>query len=189
MKHLTIVRTVVSVALFFTLQLALSSCTGNEEKKCCEGYTGKLTNDLAKDLVNKCHFLPKDSIETWTKKYDAYKKELGDGKDSLAVAMDKMAAVFLRGGSISFNNCIVKKILCNENSIGLRVLYGIDGNGRMHIILVGIQPDYSNLYVSGQDECCKQANAKSAAAKSADEAPDEAAGSTGLGGAEYGQMP
>jgi hypothetical protein len=182
MKQIAIL---IIAVLFFVVPLALSSCNTETEKKYCEGYTGTITNEQAKQLAEKCHFLSKDSIEVWTKKYDEYKKSLNFSKDSMAsmLGLDKTAADFLKGSSVSFNNCIVKKILCNEKSIGLRVLYGIDGAGRIHLILVGIQPDYSNLYVANSG-CC---GTKSAVAKSA--AGDEESGDGALGGAEYGQLP
>jgi hypothetical protein len=95
--------------------------------------------------------------------------------------MDKVSAGFLRRGSVSFNSCIIRKIISNENSIGLRVLYGIGADGRIHIILVGINADYSNLYVDG-DECCPKPLNKTIGAQ-ADGV------NSGKGGAEFGQMP
>jgi|JI8StandDraft_1071087.scaffolds.fasta_scaffold121329_1 hypothetical protein len=180
----------------FTSLVLLSSCD-NDNAKCCEGYTGKITNPMADSLVKRCHFLPQDSIEIWVGRYNAYQKELRtklenrtDTKDSanakaadMKAAMDNMSARFLMGGSVSYNNCIIKKILCDKNSIGLRVLYGIGSDNRIHIILVGIQPDYSNLYVAGED-CCDKALNKTLGAG----AGDGLAGGT-KGGAEFGQMP
>jgi hypothetical protein len=168
------------ICIAFTSLMLLSSCN-NDDSKCCEGYTGEVTNEQSRALVNKCHFLSKDSIELWTKKYEEYKMKLGTDKDSVAAVMDKMSAGFLRSGSVSFNSCIIRKIISNENSIGLRVLYGIGADGRIHIILVGINADYSNLYVDG-DECCPKPLNKTIGA--------QADGTnSGKGGAEYGQMP
>jgi hypothetical protein len=186
------------IAIAFTTSLILNSCKEDESGKTCEGYTGKLTDPRADSLVNRCHFLSKDSIEVWVARYDAYKKQLerksdytnqtGNTKDTVTAqgdqanpGLDAMAAGFLKRGSISYNSCIIKKILCDKNSIGLRVLYGIGGDNRIHIILVGIQPDYSNLYVDGEDCCSKSLN-KSLA--------NGISGINGApGGAEYGQMP
>lgn len=165
-----------------TLLLVFGSCTNDADKKCCEGYTGKVTNEQSLKLINKCHFLSKDSIELWTKKYEEYKMKLGTDKDSITPLMDKVSARFLKSGSVSYNSCIIKKILCNENSIGLRVLYGIGGDNRIHIILVGINADYSNLYIDGEDCCDKSIN------KSLANGASGASGSS-AGGAEYGQMP
>jgi len=179
-----------------TSLVLLNSCD-NDSKKCCEGYTGKITNPRADSLVKRCHFLSKDSIEVWVARYDAYKKELlrkqenrTETKDSanakaeeMKAAMDNMSARFLMGGSVSYNSCIIKKILCDKNSIGLRVLYGIGSDNRIHIILVGIQPDYTNLYVDGEDCCDKSMNKNLGAG-----AGDGLAGGT-KGGAEFGQMP
>lgn len=196
-------RIKLSMAAMLTIALAFlltfNSCKKNDNKKCCEGYTGKMTNPMADSLVNRCHFLSEDSIELWVKRYQSYKDQLsrkndyntqdGNNKDSMNAETDKpnaemdaVAARFLTRGSFSFNSCIIKKLLCNENSIGLRVLYGIGGDNRIHIILVGIKPDYSNLYVEAEADCCPQPMNKTLGA-----------GLTGLtsekGGAEYGQMP
>ena len=180
--------TALSTALF------LNSCN-DDDQKCCEGYTGKITDSSADKLVKRCHFLPKDSIELWVGRYDAYKKELmgkreykTDTKDTMnasasemKTAMDNMSARFLMGSSVSYNSCIIKKLLCDKNSIGLRVLYGIGSDNRIHIILVGIQPDYSNLYVDGED-CCEKPLNKTLGAGLTSVTDNK-------GGAEYGQMP
>lgn len=167
----------------FMLLLALGSCTNDADKNCCKGYTGKITNERSLKLVNKCHFLSKDSIELWVGKYAEYKKRLGGDKDTVAAALDKMSAGFLRTGSLSFNSCIIKKLICHEKSIGLRVLYGIGADNRIHIILVGINAgDYSNLYVEDAEACCDKSINKSLA--------NGVSGANGNpGGAEYGQMP
>lgn len=189
----------LSVAVFIitvlTSAMLLSSCN-NDSNKSCDGYTGKITDARADSLVKLCHFIHKDTIEDWVGRYEAYQKELmrkreyrTDGKDTantkadeMKSVMDNMSARFLMGGSVSFNSCIIKKLLCNKNSIGLRVLYGIDTQNRMHIILVGIQPDYSNLYVDDAEDCCDKSMNKSLGAglTSANGNP---------GGAEYGQLP
>jgi hypothetical protein len=185
------------LTIAFTASLTFSSCKDDDDKKCCEGYTGKITDARADSLIKRCHFLSKDSIEVWVKRYDAYKERLNrkpdyrtDNKDTananpveMNAEMDNMAAGFLKGGSVSYNSCIIKKILCHENSIGLRVLYGIGSDNRIHIILVGIQPDYSNLYVDGEDCCDKSMNKTLGAGLTA---PPPG---SGTGGAEYGQMP
>jgi hypothetical protein len=191
----------LSMALLLTIafaaSLTFSSCKEDDDKKCCEGYTGKITDARADSLVKRCHFISKDSIDLWVKRYEAYKERLNrkpdyrtDNKDTananpveMNAGMDNMAAGFLKGGSVSYNSCIIKKILCDKNSIGLRVLYGIGSDNRIHIILVGIQPDYTNLYVDGEDCCDKSMNKTLGAGLTA---PPPG---SGTGGAEYGQMP
>jgi hypothetical protein len=181
------------LTLAFATSVIFNSCKDDDDKECCEGYTGKLTDAKADSLVNRCHFIRKDTIEAWVKRYEAYKEKLdyrkqfktsGDTTQSQAGAMPPLAEAsveFLKSGCVSFNNCIVKKILCDKNSIGLRVLYGIDANNRIHIMLVGIQPDYSNLYVYGEDCCKEPMNKKLGAGLTGANGP--------TGGAEYGQLP
>lgn len=184
------------LSVAFAASLTFSSCKEDDEKKCCEGYTGKITNARADSLVKRCHFISKDSIDLWVKRYEAYKERLNrkpdyrtDTKDTanasdaeMKANMDDVAKRFLMGGSVSYNSCIIKKILCDKNSIGLRVLYGIGADNRIHIILVGIQPDYSNLYIDGEDCCDKTMNKTLGAGLTVPPGSD-------TGGAEYGQMP
>jgi hypothetical protein len=183
MKLKTKFSMAIIATICFTLLLVFSGCNNDTDKKCCEGYTGKITNEQSLKLVNKCHFLSKDSIVLWTKKYEEYKIRLGSDKDTISAMLDKVSAGFLRSGSVSFNSCIIKKIICNEKSIGLRVLYGIGADNRIHIILVGINADdYSNLYVEDAEDCCDKSINKSLANGAGD-----ATGNPG--GAEFGQMP
>jgi hypothetical protein len=184
------------LSIAFAASLTFSSCTDDADKKCCEGYTGKISDARADSLVNRCHFLSKDSIELWVKRYETFKERLNrkpdyrtDNKDTayandaeMKAKLDEVSKQFLMGGSVSYNNCIIKKILCDKNSIGLRVLYGIGADNRIHIMLVGIQPDYSNLYIDGEDCCDKTMNKTLGAGLTAPPG-------SGTGGAEYGQMP
>lgn len=186
----------VLISMLFTSLVVLSSCN-NDDAKDCQGYTGKVTDARADSLVNRCHFLSKDSIEKWVAQYEQFKSQLERKPDyqtnpndpanakaaEMKAQMDEISTSFLKGGSVSYNNCIIRKILCDKNSIGLRVLYGIGGDNRIHIILVGINPDYSNLYVDGEDCCAEPLNKKLGAQAS------DATSSGKKGGAEYGQMP
>lgn len=185
----------VLLTMAFATSVIFNSCKDDDDKKCCEGYTGKITDAKAESLVNRCHFISKDSIEDWVGRYEKYKEQLGRKQDfktnnqdttnakadEIKAAMDEMSLRFLRGGSVSYNSCIIKKILCDKKSIGLRVLYGIGADNRIHIILVGINADYSNLYVYEED-CCKESmNKKLGAGLTGANGP--------TGGAEYGQLP
>ena len=195
MKFRLKLRMAALIVMAVTSVMMLNSCNDNDGEKCCEGYTGKITDPRADSLVNRCHFLSKDSIEIWVSRYEGYQKELmnkrsyktnnGDTSNTqggnMSTGLDNMSTAFLMGGSVSYNSCILRKIISDKNSIGMRVLYGIDGNNKMHIILVGVKFDYSNLYVSG-DDCCDKSLNKSLGASLTNE-------SGVLGGAEYGQMP
>jgi hypothetical protein len=68
------------------------------------------------------------------------------------------------------------------------VIYGMSPDNKMHVILTGIKPDYSNLYVK-QDDCCSLPAAKTTPGFAPAGAPPGNGGDNGLGGAEYGQMP
>ena len=170
----------LSFLALFILVIFIQSCCRNssDEKKCCEGYTGSVVkNSKADALRNKCHFMIKDSIVSWTARYQANKN---------LVYLDSLPGYSkILGDSCSFNRCIIKAIICNDNCIGLRVIYGMDPvHKKVHIILVGIKPDYSTLYIPRPDECCgNNTMAKNNGGNTLSGSGPE------LGGAEYAQMP
>ena len=84
------------------------------------------------------------------------------------------------GDSCSFNNNIVKAIITNDSCIGLRIINGMDAANKVHVILVGIKPDYSTLYIKKPKDCGVE---KNAAAKDGGEPDDD------LGGGEWAQNP
>jgi hypothetical protein len=173
MNHLTKKRTLLLFTVLFSAVLIFTRC-GHEvkdDKKCCEGYTGAMSDPRADSLKTKCHFISKDSIIVWTARYQANKN---------LICTDSLPGVgHVLGDSCSFNRCIIKAIICNENCIGLRVIYGMNANKKVKIILVGIKPDYSTLYIPKPNECCPSpAMAKSVMGSG-----------SGVGGAEYAQWP
>ena len=166
----------IGLLLFCILMLSQSCKNYQSEKKCCEGYTGPVTGNNANSLRNACHFMLKDTINSWTARYQANKN---------AICNNSLPGINkVLGDSCSFNRCIIKAIICNDSCIGLRVVYGMDPLKRVHIILVGIRPDYTTLYIPRPNECCGQPNM----AKVDDNNILNGDGSK-LGGAEYAQMP
>ena len=111
----------------------------------CNGYTGDVTNENAKKLVAICHFMPKDSIDSWTDRYQKNKLSIG-------TAMLPTIPNIL-GDSCSFNNTIVRAIITNDSCIGLRIINGMDVNKKVHAILVGVKPDYTTLYIKRPKDC------------------------------------
>jgi hypothetical protein len=156
-----------AVAIFSVLFFA--QCTSETSFADCDGYTGPVTNKQAVALQAKCHFMPKDTIAVWTERYQKNKP----------TAAPSATATF--GDSCSFNNSIVRAIITNDSCIGLRVVYGMDENNKVHIILVGIKPDYSTLYIRKPKDC---GVGKNAAAKNEDGGGDD-----DLGGGEWAETP
>jgi hypothetical protein len=148
--------------LFFT------QCSDEASLSDCNGYTGTVTNKQALALQAKCHFMSKDTIAVWTARYQKNKP----------MAAPTANATF--GDSCSFNNSIVRAIITNDSCIGLRVIYGMDEVNKVHIILVGIKPDYSTLYIRKPKDCGVE---KNAAAKDGGGPEDE------TGGGEWGNEP
>jgi len=174
-RILTLSNTLLVVCGLLCISL-LTNCT---RQKGDSGYTGEIKDPRAKTLVSICHFIPADSIKTWTARYQ---------RDSIAgkLSQDQQPAMsqLLRNSS-SFNSCIIRELINNKESIGLRVLYGLSTDGKLHVILVGIKPDYSDLYVKVPAECCTSGTMMDKALNS----PSGLSGGNGTGGAEYGQMP
>ena len=160
--------------------ILLSKCKPHDpEKKCCEGFTGQLTNSQAQKLKRTCHFIDVDSILAWTNRYQENKRRNpGDNTQGL---QGQPGIDYLLGDSSSYNSCIIRKIICNENSIGLRVVYGMTADKKIHVIFVGVKPDYTTLYIEEPVECC---NSNTQLQNAAAGAPPGK-----LGGAEYGQLP
>jgi hypothetical protein len=150
MNHQRVKKGIIFIIIFLSATLFLTRCKkekeDQEEEKCCEGYTGAITDPSASSLVNKCHFIIKDSIIAWTARYQTYKYLICN--DSLPGVNN----VFR--DSCSFNRCIIKAIICNDNCIGFRILFGMSPDKKVEIILVGIKPDYSTLYIKWPTECC-----------------------------------
>jgi hypothetical protein len=166
-KFKIVMLLIISFSLFV-------SCTDDENELNCDGYTGPVTNKQALALQAKCHFMPKDTIEVWTARYQKNKPRTGDTTLSVASIL---------GDSCSFNNSIVRAIIANEKCIGLRVVYGMDENNKVHIILVGINPDYSTLYIKKPKGCGIEKNASAKDGNGDDDDDDD------LGGGEYAEMP
>jgi hypothetical protein len=154
----------------FFLVLFFTRCTNTIETADCNGYTGPVTNKQAIALQAKCHFMSKDTIAVWTERYQ---------KNKPTAAPPTASAIF--GDSCSFNNSIVRAIITNDSCIGLRVIYGMDEKNMVHIILVGIKPDYSTLYIRKPKDC---GVGKDAAAKGGDGGGDD-----DLGGGEWADNP
>ncbi len=152
--------------LFFT------QCTGEATFTDCDGYTGPVTNKQALALQAKCHFMSKDTIEVWTDRYQ---------RNKLKTADTLLSVGNILGDSCSFGNSIVRAIITNDSCIGLRVVYGMDEANKVHIILVGIKPDYSTLYIRKPKECGVE---KNTAAKDGGDGGDD-----DMGGAEWADEP
>jgi hypothetical protein len=159
----------VLIGIAASVLLIFSACC--HKKDCCQGYTGTITDSSANALKNVEHFILKDSIVSWTARYQANKALICN--DSLPGVADVL------GDSCSFNSCIIKAIICNDSCIGLRVIYGMDVMKKVHILLVGIKPDYSTLYISRPSECIISRSMARTAMPAGDE----------KGGGEYAQYP
>lgn len=169
----------------------LTQCQ-DKNKYIITGYTGPLTNPKSVALSQVNHFIEKDSIDKWTERYQLY-------KDS--IKMNHLPGVTgpIFKDSCSFYNTIIRKIIGNENSIGLRMLQGMDAEMKVHTIFVGIKPDYSSLYIDEPEDLNdKGGNGKDGKGTSnlnkglspfAQTSGTKTGKSGKVGGAEYGTMP
>jgi hypothetical protein len=164
----------IKLALILICSIAaFTNCNQAVDPTNCDGYVGKVTSPQAASLQKICHFMGKDSIEVWTARYQKNKNSIAN--NSLPNATNVL------GDSCSFNNNIVKAIITNDSCIGLRVIQGMDSKNIVHILLVGIKPDYSTLYIRKPKDCgeVKSVSAKDGGGDTEDE----------LGGGEMGQNP
>jgi hypothetical protein len=137
MKRNNTLRNICYTGAALLLILSLPQCSITK-KNCC-GYRGPVVSPPAISLYATDHFIPKDLIDKWTARYEA---QTGlPSNDSLKLR-DLVVS-----NSYSFNGRYVSLIICSKDCIGLRILHGMDENNKIHIILVGIKPDYSTLYI------------------------------------------
>ncbi len=171
MKHFTCYSALKPLFFAVFILAFFTKCTQSANIINCDGYTGSVTNKQALALQAKCHFMPKDTIAVWTARYQKNKPT------TAGAPLPPASSAF--GDSCSFNNGIVRAIITNDSCIGLRVIYGMDEINKVHIILVGIKPDYSTLYIRKPKEC---GVGKDAGAKDGD-------GDDDLGGGEWADTP
>lgn len=145
MKQYKLYYKLIKSSLFISIMIIFVSCYDEQNNITdCDGYIGKVTNKSAETLIARCHFMPKDSIVSWTNRYQKNKKDIGT--TSLPIPN-------VLGDSCSFNNSIVKAIITNDSCIGLRVVNGMDIKNKVHLLLVGIKPDYTTLYIRKPKDC------------------------------------
>lgn len=87
------------------------------------------------------HFIPKDSIEV-------YRKRFNQDRDTLAVKMPSLFIPF----SEAFNKKSILELMKDSNCVGIRIYYGataIDGRGMqdLRMIVVGVDKKGGDLYV------------------------------------------
>ena len=143
MKRQTQLLAFSTILIAFTGIFTLSGCKQlDQSEKCCQGYRGSVTN-RSNTLLHRDHFITRDSIISWVNRWNAHKSGFPQ-----ANMVDSVGIV---GVSHSFNKYIIRAIICNDSSIGLRVLTGQSADLKVHTILVGIAPDYANLYIPNGD--------------------------------------
>jgi hypothetical protein len=164
-------KRIIGFAILIISLSVLTKCKDSDNNIAdCDGYTGEVTSKPAKVLVAKCHFMGKDSIDSWTARYTRNKKDIGTAT---------LPVQNVLGDSCSFNNSIVRAIITNDSCIGLRVINGMDAANKIHVILVGIKPDYSTLYIKKPKDCTVAENLN----KNSGDPEDE------LGGGEMAETP
>jgi len=144
-------------AVIFSIVFA--SCSGGPKG---DGVWIPIPKDTS-ELGMKDHFIPKDSIAIYRKRYDQV-------RDTLKKVMPSLFIPF----SEAFNKRSVVDLLKDSNCIGIRVYYGAtavekDGKQDLRLILVGVDKQGNDLYVRRGSALAAQA------------------GDGGDGGFEYGQ--
>jgi hypothetical protein len=142
------------------LTLFITSCGGPKE----DGVWVPIPKDSS-ELGMKDHFIPKDSIAVYRKRYE-------QDRDTL----QNVAPTLFFPFSEAFNKKSVIDLMKDPKCIGLRIYYGstaIDAKGQQEIrmILVGVDEKGNDLFVK---------RSATSAAKGGD-------GDDGEGGFEYGQ--
>lgn len=150
------------MALFLTGAVCLSvfiiSCGGPKG----DGVWIPIPRDTS-ELGVRDHFIPKDSIAVYRKRYN-------QDRDTLEKVMPSLFIPF----SEAFNKKSVLELMKDSNCIGIRIYYGAtavkkDGKQDIRLILVGVDKLGGDLFVKRGSPIAAQA------------------GDDGEGGFEYGQ--
>lgn len=153
--------------LFAILIMNVSfQCTpGEPETKTCRDQDPEPKNDYAKKLKLADHFLDVEIANKWIERYQQYvrdttlQKRLADqGKQQGAVAPAPGTPVFPKE-SESFNRALIQQILCLDSCMGVRILFGINDNNEVRVLLGGIDQEGKLLYITDAGED-KQAGLK-----------------------------
>jgi len=143
MNRQTLSLSISTILIAFSAIVMFSGCKQMDQSaSCCQGFTGQVGKN-GNQLLHRDHFITKDTIIAWVNRWNTNKKLF-----TQSLMVDSVGIV---GVSHSFNKFIIRAIICNDSSIGLRVLTGQSADLKVHTILVGIAPDYTNLYIPNGD--------------------------------------
>ncbi len=169
------VRTAILCIVVTMCIFLMTSCTNQVKQKPSNQTKLSLAkSNEAQALIKRNHFMVSDSIEAWNKRYLENRDKVVNNK------LPDQEMVY--GDVSSFNNCIVSSIITNDSCIGLRVLYGMDAFFKVHVMLVGINPDYTTMYIKRPKAC--EGDISGQAKDSINVKADEE-----MGGAEFGMEP
>lgn len=170
--------------IVLSLLIAFASCGQNLTR---DNLTDpKPTTPQARKLVDStCHFISKEQIAEFVNRYQKLKTS-----SDTSVAGGKLK--FTLTDSCSFNNIVIRAILADKRCIGLRVVYGVGRDNKLHAIIVGIAPDYSTFYIKRPKEPCdpkafrmlKRTDSSAVSAQDENQTLDDEEGA-----AEMGQLP
>ncbi|HMP94662.1 MAG TPA: hypothetical protein PKD90_17410 [Phnomibacter sp.] len=177
-------------ALFAATALLLAQACQPTAENCncpCPPKEESYTNAYVQELVKTNHLLSKAEGDAFIAKFNQYRiRDTSRKEQTGGVAEGMPTAINLPAGtpvplSESFNNRSMCLLLGLAGSVGVRTYYGINGEGRVVILLSGIDAEGKPLFI-------KQENKQTATAASGglnDVKLMQPGGRQGVAGEEY----
>ena len=141
MKHLSIPFKKALRSAGFTAAvalLALSSCTNPSDcKKCIED---KPSGEFATLINAKNHFITNKEASTMT---EAFKNNITMFQTETSGNVNEVFPL-----AETFNLKTIDSILCQENTVGLRVYLALGEDKKVHFVLVGAHPDGKDVLMT-----------------------------------------
>ena len=112
-------------------------------------------SEYTKNLKAADHFLEADVAEKWIARYQQYVRDTlqrGTTNQGKAVDAAPPAAPVFPKESESFNRALIQQILCLDSCMGVRILFGINDNNEVRLLLGGIDQEGKLLYITDAGE-------------------------------------
>jgi hypothetical protein len=131
-------------------------CTpqSSETQSCCD-QNPEPKSDYTKKLKETNHFLDIETADKWIKRYQDYfsdtsaRKRIADqNQQKPAEAPLTPATPSFPKESESFNRALIQQILCLDSCMGIRILFGINDNNEVRLLLGGIDQQGQLLYIT-----------------------------------------
>lgn len=143
---------------FFLVIISFRCMPDEPQTKTCYEQDPQPKNEYTKSLKIADHFLDAEIANKWIERYQQYvrdsslqKRIAEQGKTAGAAVATPGTPVFPKE-SESFNRALIQQILCLDSCMGVRILFGINDNNEIRLLLGGIDQEGKLLYITDAGE-------------------------------------